>query len=85
MELLNLEQFKKAYPHLTKKMYEILNIDYPDNIKVPIDMEDASLADTFFARYKFDKKIEFGKKKAQMILELAKSQPQFEKWLDILS
>lgn len=84
MELLNLEQFKKAYPHLSEKMYKVLNIEYPTNITVPIDMEDASLADTFFAKYQFDKKIAFGKKKATMIMDLVKSQPQMEKWLDIL-
>jgi len=84
MELLNLEQFKKAYPYLSKKIYEVLNIEYPEDIKVPIDMEDASLADTFFARYEFDKSISFGKKKAKMIIDLARSQPQMEKWLDIL-
>jgi len=84
MELLDLEQFKKAYPHLSEKMYKVLNIEYPNKIKVPIDMEDASLADTFFAKYQFDKKIEFGKKKAKMIMDLVKSQPQMEKWLDIL-
>jgi len=84
MELLNLEQFKKAYPYLSKKMYRVLNIEYPNDIVVPIDMEDASLADTFFARYEFDKSISFGKKKAKMIMDLVKSQPQMEKWLDIL-
>jgi hypothetical protein len=84
MELLNLETFKKVYPHLTREMYKILNIEYPNDIQVPIDMEDASLADTFFAKYQFDKKIEFGKKKAKMIIELVKTQPQMEKWLDIL-
>jgi len=84
MELLDLQQFKKAYPHLSKKMYKVLNIEYPENIKVPIDMEDASLADTFFAKRKIDRKIEFGRKKAKMIMDLVKSQPQMEKWLDIL-
>lgn len=84
MELLDLQQFKKAYPHLSKKMYKVLNIEYPENIKVPIDMEDAALADTFFAKYKIDKSIEFGRKKAKMIMDLVKSQPQMEKWLDIL-
>lgn len=82
MDLLDIKEFQKAYPYLSKKLYKILS-EHQD-IKVPIDMEDASLADRFFQRYEFDKSIDFGRKKAQMILDLVKSQPQLEKWLDIL-
>lgn len=95
MSIIRILEFQKVYPRLWNKINEVrektgsnsLDKDYSEYMSVPIRMYDAALAESFLEKQIVDyynPKEVLGFVNLQKILNAVSSEPDMNRWLDIL-